>query len=63
MAQFDKYLLLGTVNGEILIVESSFFMKRSSEPKIQIRNYVITDSAITGLVVRENRLFISSEKG
>ena len=63
MAQFDRYLLLGTVNGELFIIESSFFMRKGQESRCLVRNYTVCDSPITSLEVREDVLYLSSERG
>lgn len=49
MAQYDRYLLLGTVNGEVLVIEASFFLRKASESKVLVRNFMICCSSIRWL--------------
>lgn len=60
MAQYDRYLLLGTHHGEVLVVESSFFGRNE---KKMIRNFILCDSAITALEIRDDILYVASELG
>lgn len=60
MAQYDEHLLLGTQNGEILVVDTSFFMSKSSEDRCLVRNFIICDSPIRSLSVRDSTMYVSS---
>lgn len=60
MAQYDRYLLLGTVNGEILVVEGDFFYKSQQEKK-QVWSFIVSDTPILNLVALDDQLFISSK--
>jgi alpha-acetolactate decarboxylase len=62
MAQYENYLLLGTVNGEVLILQSDFFRRREEE-KCRVWSYLISDSPISNLVAFEDRLLVSTEAG
>lgn len=46
-----------------MIVDSSFFMRRSNDSRILVRNYVVADSAINNLKVVDKSVYIGSEKG
>lgn len=59
MTQHDRYLLLGTVNGEVLVVEGDFFAKKDS---IQTRvwTHIIGDAPITSLANIDGLLLVST---
>lgn len=63
MAQYDEHLLLGTQNGEVLVIPAAFFMRRSSEERCFVRNFILCDSPIKSLLVRDSMMYVSSELG
>jgi hypothetical protein len=63
MAHYDQHLLMGTQNGEVLVVDAAFFMRRSSEERCLARNFIVCDSPISSLVVRDSTMYVSSELG
>jgi hypothetical protein len=52
MTQHNRYLLMGTSSGEILIVESGFFAKKENDSKYFARCHVVGDSPINMLEIR-----------
>jgi len=62
MAQYEKYLLLGTINGEVLVVDGDFFY-RKEEAKCHVWSFIASDSPIINLVAFDDRLLVSTEGG
>lgn len=60
MAEYEGCLFMGTINGQILIVDSQTFAKRQTDNKYYARSYIITDNPINKLEVRENDLIVGS---
>lgn len=63
MTQHGRFLLMGTVSGEILVVESDFFAKKEGDSKYYARCHVVGDSPINMLQVHEKELIVSCESG
>lgn len=46
MTQYDRFLLMGTSSGEIIVAESEVFARKEIDPKYYANCYVVSDSPI-----------------
>lgn len=46
MTQYDRFLLMGTSSGEIIVAEGEVFARKEFEPKYYASCYVVSDSPI-----------------
>lgn len=65
MAQFNKYIVLGTTMGELIFVHSDFFCalhRKLHKPTKLYKYFKLFSSPITKIVTLTDRIIVSSAK-
>lgn len=65
MAQYQKFIILGTTAGEVLFINSDFFCsshKKNTKFSAICKYFKLFSTPITRLSIQNDRLFVSSSK-
>ncbi len=65
MAQYQKFIILGTSAGEVLFINSDFFCsshKKNTKSTAICRYFKLFSTPITHISIQNDRLFVSSSK-